>query len=125
MASRLWRFLNTDLGELLSGETVSSTVEATGAVFELAEVLEKEGPNVATFGLEIARLPRLIGQDGVFMGSFRVTTGNRQPSPTCLCWRTRSTAVWTSAMVRGSRGCSVAVMGKGLVLNSPYSHRRQ
>ncbi|MGB3615410.1 MAG: hypothetical protein WBA10_16575, partial [Elainellaceae cyanobacterium] len=55
MASRLWRFLNTDISELLSGETAVGTAEGAKAVFELAEVLQKEGPNVE-------RLAPLVGQ---------------------------------------------------------------
>jgi hypothetical protein len=71
MASRLWRFLNTDISELLSGETVSSTVETAGAIFALAEVLGKEGPNVAQLApLVIAPIPRLVGQHGIFVGFF-------------------------------------------------------
>ncbi len=55
MASRLWRFLNTDISELLSGETAVGTAEGAKAVFELAEVLQKEGQNVE-------RLAPLVGQ---------------------------------------------------------------
>ena len=52
MASRLWRFLTTDVSELFSIDTVKTTADKAGAVFGLAEVLQKEGPNVE----ELARV---------------------------------------------------------------------
>ncbi|MEM9449782.1 MAG: pentapeptide repeat-containing protein [Cyanobacteria bacterium P01_E01_bin.6] len=55
MASRLWRFLTTDISELLSGDTVDSTAEAAEAVFTLAEVLQEDGANVE-------KLAPLVGQ---------------------------------------------------------------
>ncbi|MEM9451200.1 MAG: pentapeptide repeat-containing protein [Cyanobacteria bacterium P01_E01_bin.6] len=55
MASRLWRFLTTDISELLSGDTVDSTAEAAEAIFTLAEVLQEDGANVE-------KLAPLVGQ---------------------------------------------------------------
>ncbi|MEO1209620.1 MAG: pentapeptide repeat-containing protein, partial [Cyanobacteria bacterium J06638_20] len=60
MASRLWRFLTTDILELWSGEAVSSTAEAAGAVFELAAVLETDGPKVAQLAPLVGQLDTLL-----------------------------------------------------------------
>ncbi|MEO0407077.1 MAG: pentapeptide repeat-containing protein [Cyanobacteria bacterium P01_A01_bin.135] len=60
MASRLWRFLTTDISELLSGETVGSTADAAEVVFELAEVLKEEGPNVQRLAPLVDQLDSLL-----------------------------------------------------------------
>ena len=60
MVSRLWRFLTTDISDLLSGEAVESTVEAAEAVFELAEVLEKEGTNVQKLAPLVIQLDSML-----------------------------------------------------------------
>ncbi|NEQ50929.1 MAG: NACHT domain-containing protein [Leptolyngbya sp. SIO3F4] len=60
MASRLWRFLTTDIAELCSGEVVDNTLEATEAVFGLAEVLKEEGVNVQQLGPLIDQLDSLL-----------------------------------------------------------------
>ncbi|MEO0538393.1 MAG: pentapeptide repeat-containing protein [Cyanobacteria bacterium P01_A01_bin.123] len=60
MASRLWRFLTTDISELFSGDVVSSSVEAAEAVFELAEVLEAEGQNVQKLAPLVNQLDSLL-----------------------------------------------------------------
>lgn len=60
MASRLWRFLTTDISELISGETVTSTAEAAEAVFGLAEALQQEGPNVDALASYVVRFDTLL-----------------------------------------------------------------
>ncbi len=60
MVSRLWRFLTTDISELLSGNTVESTAEGAKAVFELAEVLETEGANVEKLASVVDQLDSLL-----------------------------------------------------------------
>ncbi len=65
MASRLWRFLNTDIRELFSAETItdfSGTVgtEAAGAVLELANTLQEEGPNVQQLALLVGKISTLL-----------------------------------------------------------------
>ena len=60
MASRLWRFLTTDISELLPGETATSTAEGAKAVFELAAVLEEEGPKVEQLAPLVGQLDSLL-----------------------------------------------------------------
>lgn len=55
MTSRLWKFLTTDISELISGDVIGNSVGTAEAIFELAEVLDKEGQNVQ-------KLAPLVGQ---------------------------------------------------------------
>ncbi|MEM9768079.1 MAG: NACHT domain-containing protein, partial [Cyanobacteria bacterium P01_D01_bin.71] len=60
MASRLWRFLTTDVSELFSGEVITNTADAAGAVFELAEVLQTQGPKVQDLAPLVGQLDTLL-----------------------------------------------------------------
>ncbi|MGP1383941.1 MAG: NACHT domain-containing protein [Thainema sp.] len=60
MASRLWQFLTTDIRELVSFETVDGGKDAAEAVLGLAEVLQKEGPNVQRLAPLIKQLDSLL-----------------------------------------------------------------
>ncbi|MBE9069763.1 hypothetical protein IQ260_24270, partial [Leptolyngbya cf. ectocarpi LEGE 11479] len=52
--------MTTDISDLLSGETVESTAKAAEVVFGLAEVLEKEGPNVQKLRPLVNQLDSLL-----------------------------------------------------------------
>ncbi|NEQ46220.1 MAG: NACHT domain-containing protein [Leptolyngbya sp. SIOISBB] len=60
MASRLWKFLTTDIGELVSLDTVASSKDAAEAVLGLAEVLQTEGPNVQQLAPLVTQLDSLL-----------------------------------------------------------------
>lgn len=60
MASRLWRFLTTDVSELFSIDAVKNTADKAGAVFGLAEVLEKEGSKVEELAPLVNQLDSLL-----------------------------------------------------------------
>lgn len=56
MATRLWKFLNTDIQELFSAETVKGGAESAKAVLELAKTLKEQGPK------DTQLLKPLVGQ---------------------------------------------------------------
>ncbi|MEM6427121.1 MAG: hypothetical protein AAF728_18480, partial [Cyanobacteria bacterium P01_D01_bin.128] len=60
MASRLWRFLTTDISDLLSTETVDDTANAAEAIFGLAEVLQAHGSDVQKLAPLVTRLDSLL-----------------------------------------------------------------
>lgn len=60
MASRLWTFLNTDIRELVSLDTVDSGKDAADAVLGLAEALQAEGPNVQQLAPLVNQLDSLL-----------------------------------------------------------------
>ena len=43
MATRLWKFLNTDIHEFFTAETVKTGAESAKAVLELAKTLKEQG----------------------------------------------------------------------------------
>ncbi|MEM6716880.1 MAG: low-complexity protein, partial [Cyanobacteria bacterium P01_C01_bin.147] len=60
MASRLWKFLTTDIRELASLDTVDSSKDAAEAVLGLAEILQTEGPNVQQLAPLVTQLDSLL-----------------------------------------------------------------
>ena len=60
MASRLWKFLTTDIGELFSAETVTEGTEAAAAVLELAGVLQEEGTDSPQLAPLVGRISTLL-----------------------------------------------------------------
>ena len=60
MASRLWRFLNTDIRELFSAETIAEGTEAAGAVLELADTLQEEGANIQQLAPLVGKISTLL-----------------------------------------------------------------
>jgi len=60
MASRLWRFLNTDIEDLFSAESVTEGVEAAGKVFELAKVVQEKGSNVEQLAPFVGKISTLL-----------------------------------------------------------------
>ena len=60
MASRLWKFLTTDIGDLVSLDTVDSGKDAADAVLGLAAVLQTEGPNVQQLAPLVTQLDSLL-----------------------------------------------------------------
>ncbi|MGF1461248.1 MAG: pentapeptide repeat-containing protein, partial [Leptolyngbyaceae cyanobacterium] len=60
VASRLWKFLTTDIQDLVSLDTVDSGKDAAAAVLGLAEVLQTEGPNVRQLAPLITQLDSLL-----------------------------------------------------------------
>ncbi|MGK7902994.1 MAG: NACHT domain-containing NTPase, partial [Hormoscilla sp.] len=60
MASRLWRFLNTDIRELFSAETIAEGTEAAEAVLELANTLQEEGANVQQLAPLVGNISTLL-----------------------------------------------------------------
>ena len=52
---RLWKFLNTDIGDVFSAETAKGGIESAKAVLELAKTLKEQGSN-------IGQLAPLVGQ---------------------------------------------------------------
>lgn len=57
---KLWKFLNTDVGELFSTDTVPSGVEAAKAVLELAKTLKEQSPNVQQLAPLVDRISTLL-----------------------------------------------------------------
>ncbi|WP_204138546.1 pentapeptide repeat-containing protein [Halomicronema sp. CCY15110] len=60
MASRLWKFLNTDIQELVSLDTVEESKDAADAVLGLAEALQSDGPNVQQLAPLVTQLDSLL-----------------------------------------------------------------
>ncbi|WP_017297899.1 NACHT domain-containing protein [Nodosilinea nodulosa] len=60
MATRLWNFLTTDVGDLVSLKTIDSAADAADAVLGLAEVLAEEGPNVQKLAPLVGQLDSLL-----------------------------------------------------------------
>lgn len=60
MASRLWRFLVTDISELVSIDTIKNTADKAGAIFGLAEVLQKEGSKVEELAPLVSQIDSLL-----------------------------------------------------------------
>ncbi len=60
MANRLWKFLTTDISELVSLDTVDSTQDAAEAVLGLADVLAQEGPNTQKLASLVSQLDSLL-----------------------------------------------------------------
>ncbi|MEO1207954.1 MAG: pentapeptide repeat-containing protein [Cyanobacteria bacterium J06638_20] len=60
MASRLWKFLTTDIRELASLDAVDSTADAADAVLGLAEALAEEGPQIAQLAPLVNQLDSLL-----------------------------------------------------------------
>ncbi|MBE9113687.1 hypothetical protein IQ273_30395, partial [Nodosilinea sp. LEGE 07298] len=60
MATRLWNFLTTDIGDLVSLKTIDGAADAAAAVLGLAEVLATEGPNVQKLAPLVAQLDSLL-----------------------------------------------------------------
>ncbi|MBO1349675.1 MAG: hypothetical protein EBE86_020900 [Hormoscilla sp. GUM202] len=60
MASRLWKFLNTDIRDLFSAETITEGTEAAEAVLELANTLQEEGPNVQQLAPLVGKISTLL-----------------------------------------------------------------
>jgi len=60
MASRIWRFLTTDISELVSIDTTDNTVKATKPVSELSDVLAKGGENVDQLALLVSEIDLLL-----------------------------------------------------------------
>jgi dephospho-CoA kinase len=57
---RLWKFLNTDIGDLFSAETVQGGVESAKAVLELAKTLKEQGSNVGQLAPLVGRISTLL-----------------------------------------------------------------
>lgn len=60
MATRLWNFLTTDIGDVVSLDTANSIVDAADAVLGLAAVLAAEGPNVQKLAPLVNQLDSLL-----------------------------------------------------------------
>jgi uncharacterized protein YjbI with pentapeptide repeats len=60
MASRLWQFLTTDVSELFSIDAVNITADKAGAIFGLAEILQKEGFKVEELAPLVNQLDSLL-----------------------------------------------------------------
>ncbi len=60
MATRLWNFLTTDVGDLVSLKTIDGTADAADTVLGLAEVLAEEGPNVQKLAPLVGQLDSLL-----------------------------------------------------------------
>ncbi len=58
--NRLWKFLNTDIGDLFSTETVTSGLEAAKAVLELAKTLKEQSPDVQQLAPLVGRISTLL-----------------------------------------------------------------
>jgi hypothetical protein len=56
---RVWRFVNTDVGELTAG-TVQGSVDAVDKVFKLAETLQKESKNSEQIKNLVNQIPTLL-----------------------------------------------------------------
>ncbi|MEA5531183.1 pentapeptide repeat-containing protein [Dolichospermum sp. UHCC 0684] len=57
MATRLWKFLNTDIHEFFTAETVKTGAESAKAVLELAKTLKEQGQSAKS-----SQLAPLVGQ---------------------------------------------------------------
>ena len=60
MASRLWKFITTDIRELTSLDTLEGAADAAEAVLGLADVLATEGPNVQRLAPLVTQLDSLL-----------------------------------------------------------------
>ncbi|MEO1070019.1 MAG: hypothetical protein AAFW95_13015 [Cyanobacteria bacterium J06638_6] len=60
MATRLWSFLTTDLGDLAGLDSANGAADAADAVLGLAEVLAAEGPNVQKLAPLVSQLDSLL-----------------------------------------------------------------
>ena len=57
---RLWKFLNTDVGDLFSAETVTGGIESAKAVLELAKTLNEQGSNVGQLAPFVGQISTLL-----------------------------------------------------------------
>ncbi|NER46224.1 MAG: NACHT domain-containing protein [Symploca sp. SIO1A3] len=57
---RLWKFLNTDIGDLFSAETLKDGVDSAKAVLELAKALKEQGSNVEQLAPLVGRISTLL-----------------------------------------------------------------
>ncbi len=57
---RLWKFLNTDVGDLFSAETVTGGIESAKAVLELAKTLKEQGSNVGQLAPFVGQISTLL-----------------------------------------------------------------
>ncbi|MDY6780970.1 MAG: pentapeptide repeat-containing protein [Cyanobacteriota bacterium] len=60
MATRLWKFLTTDIRDLCSTDTVDSAIATFDAIASLAETLEEEGSNIQQLVPLINRIDSLL-----------------------------------------------------------------
>jgi len=57
---RLWKFLNTDIGDLFSAETVKNGADSAKAVLELAKALKEQGSNIEQLAPLVGRISTLL-----------------------------------------------------------------
>ncbi len=57
---RLWKFLNTDIGELFSTETLTGSADAAKNVLELAKTLKEESPKVEQLAPLVGNISTLL-----------------------------------------------------------------
>lgn len=60
MATRLWKFLNTDIREFFSPETAKTGAESAKAVMELAKTLKEQGPKDANLAPYVQQISSLL-----------------------------------------------------------------
>ena len=60
MATRLWKFLNTDIREFFSAETAKTGTESAKAVMDLAKVLKEQGPKNANLAPYVQQISSLL-----------------------------------------------------------------
>lgn len=60
MATRLWKFLNTDIREFFSAETAKTGTESAKAVMDLAKVLKEQGPKDANLAPYVQQISSLL-----------------------------------------------------------------
>jgi len=57
---RLWKFLNTDIGDLFSTETIKNGADLGEAVLESAKVLQEQGPDIEQLTPLLGRISTLL-----------------------------------------------------------------
>jgi hypothetical protein len=57
---RLWKFLNTDLRELVSTETLTGSADAAKDVLELAKTLKEESTNIKLLAPLVGNIETLL-----------------------------------------------------------------
>ncbi|MEO8890501.1 MAG: hypothetical protein ABI417_03030 [Coleofasciculaceae cyanobacterium] len=57
---RLWKFLNTDVGEVFSTETLTEGVDAAKSVLELAKTLQEESPKIEQLAPLVGNVSTLL-----------------------------------------------------------------
>lgn len=57
---RLWKFLNTDVGELFSTETLTEGADAAKSVLELAKTLQEESPKIEQLAPLVGNVSTLL-----------------------------------------------------------------